>query len=500
MKITWSKLDTSHLSPNDAALLRRQYALDLRDQSNYEGARQVMLPLWKYVGEDPEVKGLVPSVAAEVLLCVGILTSWIGSKEGIEKSQETAKDLIGKAITIFQSLGDSLKVAESQTEIAYCYWREGGVDEARIMLTEALQKLSPQGNTKARALLKLVIVECTAGRYNVALDILTNNASDFKRITNHITLGTYHNELAIVLRHLAELEPLNREKHLQQAIGEFKTAGNHFRIAKNKVFAACVKNNVGLILLNMGHFKDAHKNLEEARRLSVSTRNKVQTAVIDESRAQVLIAEGRFKAAEGAARHAVRVLDKSGHQADLAEALITHGIALARLGRSEQALFTLQRAFETAQQAGALNIAGMAALTIIEELDQAPTQALSFAFDRASEWLPSPKNDELGPRLYAAARKLFARLSGGIEVDSEALTIKPFNFFDEVHRLEENLIRNKLSEANGRVTAAAKRMGMSYQGLAYMIQNRHPDLLKERTPVRRRSRKSGKDSQQESQD
>ncbi len=94
-------------------------------------------------------------------------------------------------------LGLTLLPAESQTEIAYCYWREGGLDEARIMLTEALQKLSPQANTKARALLKLVIVECTAGRYNVALDILTNNASDFKRITNHIILGTYHNELAI---------------------------------------------------------------------------------------------------------------------------------------------------------------------------------------------------------------------------------------------------------------------------------------------------------------
>jgi tetratricopeptide (TPR) repeat protein len=89
----------------------------------------------------------------------------------------------------------------------------------------------------------------------------------------------------------------------------------------------------------------------------------------------------------------------------------------------------------------------------------------------------------LGPRLYAAARKLFARLSGGNEIDSEALTIKPLNFFDEVHRLEENLIRNKLSEANGQITAAAKRMGMSYQTLAYIIRHRHPKLLKARSPV-----------------
>lgn len=496
MKIAWSKFDTSHLSPNDEALERCRFALDLRDQSNYEGARQVMLPLWKHVGDDPEVEGLDPSVAAEVLLCVGILTSWIGSKEGIEKSQETAKNLIGKAITIFEWLGDSLKVAESRAEIAYCYWREGGLDEARIMLTEALQKLSPQGNTKARALLKLAIVEWTAARYSVALDILTNNASTFKRITNHITLGTYHNELAIAHRHLAEWEPLNREKLLQQAIGEFKAAGNHFRLGKNKVFGACVKNNLGLLLLNLGRFKEAHKNLEEARRLSVSTRNKVQTAVIDESRAQVFIAERKYKAAEEVARHAVRVLDKSEHQVYLAEALITHGIALARLGKSEQALVTLERAFATAQQAGTLNLAGMAALTIIEELEEAPTETLSFAFDRASEWVPSPNSEELWPRLNAAARKVFARLHGGADVDSEALSIKPpFKLHEEVLRLEEMLIRNTLSEVNGRITAAAKRMGMSYQGLAYIIQNRHPTLLKERTPVRTRTRKKDMQSQ-----
>jgi tetratricopeptide (TPR) repeat protein len=430
-------------------------------------------------------------VAAEVLLCVGILTSWIGSREGIEKSQETAKDLIGRAIVIFESLGDSLKVAESRTEIAYCYVREGGLDEARIMLTEALQRLSPQGNTKARALLKLTTVEWSASRYNVAHDILTNNASTFKRITNHITLGNYHNELAVVLTNLAEWEPLNRDKHLQQAIKEFKTAGHHFRLGKNKVFGACVKNNVGLILLSMGRFKDAYKNLEEARRLSVNIKNKVQTAVIDESRAQVLIAEGKFKVAEGVARHAVRVLDRSGHQAHLAESLITHGIALARLGRSQQALFTLQRAFETAQQAGALNKAGMAALTIIEELDEAPTETLSFAFDRASEWVPSPQSEELWPRLNAAARKVFERLHGelGAEVDTQALTFKPFKLQEEMHRFEEMLIRNTLSEVNGRITPAAKHMGMSYQGLAYIIQNRHPKLLNERTPVRTRTHK-----------
>ncbi len=59
-------------------------------------------------------------------------------------------------------------------------------------------------------------------------------------------------------------------------------------------------------------------------------------AVMDESRAQVLIAEGKLKAAEEVARYAVRVLDKSGHQFLLGRRIDTHGIALTRRGRIEQ--------------------------------------------------------------------------------------------------------------------------------------------------------------------
>src|SRR6185295_6874135 len=94
MKITSRKLHASRPTTNDDALQKCQSALEKRDRSDYEGAREVMRPLWKRIGERPDVKGLHASVSAEVLICVGILTSWIGSKEELEDAQEIAKDLI----------------------------------------------------------------------------------------------------------------------------------------------------------------------------------------------------------------------------------------------------------------------------------------------------------------------------------------------------------------------------------------------------------------------
>lgn len=489
MNLTSPTRQSLRLPPNAEAHQKCQTALELRDRSDYQGARDVMHPLWERIGERPELKGLHADVRAEVLFTVGILTSWIGSKEGIENAQEAAKNLISESIGLYQALGDLTKVAACRAEIAYCYFREGALDEARIMLTEALQLLTAKGSTRARALLKLVIVEWSASRYNVALDLLTDNADLFKKITNHTVRGTYHNELGVVLRYLADSDPFNREKLLQQALKEYKEADHHFHLARNKVFGVCVKNNVGLTLLKLHRFKDAQKYLEQARRLSVSTKNKVQTAVIDENTAQVLVAEGRLKEAEGIARHAVRVLDKSGHQGFLADALITHGIALARLGKTEQAQFTLQRAVDTAHQVGALNKAGMAALTLIEEIEGLAPDVLEVAYDRASEWLAASQSQEVLQRVIAVSKKV--RGNPSAEMNSEGAAERLLNVTCDLNqeklKTERELIRQALAKVGGQLTQAASLLGMTYQGLAYTIEKRHPDLLKERSPIRRRS-------------
>jgi tetratricopeptide (TPR) repeat protein len=221
----------------------------------------------------------------------------------------------------------------------------------------------------------------------------------------------------------------------------------------------------------------------------VSTKNKVQTAVIDENIAQVLVAEGKFTEAEATARHATRVLDSTGHQGFLADALITHGIALARLGKTEQAQFTLQKAVNSAHQVGALNKAGMAALTLIEEIEGLAPDVLELAYDRASEWLATSQSQEVLQRVIAVSKKI--RVSPSVEMQLEGVTEPLLNLACDLNqeklKHERELIRQALAKVDGRLTRAASLLGMSYQGLAYIIERRHPDLLKERSPIRRRS-------------
>jgi tetratricopeptide (TPR) repeat protein len=488
MRITSRKINTAHLSANEEALVRCQAALELKDKGDYKGAREIMGRLWKRVGDRPETKALHASVSAEVLLCAGVLTRWIGSKEGIKDAQEVAKNLISESIQFFESIGDRKKVAAARIELACCYWREGALDEARIILVESLEKLTSAGNTRATAVLRLAIVEWSAERFNKALSILTENSSLFEKIPSQAIKGAYHSQLAMVLR---KLNSDKEEESFRQILHHYEKADHHFKLARNNVFRADVKNNIGNVFRELGRFQEAHVYLEQARRLRVRVKDKVGVAKIDDTRAQVLIAEKKFKEAEAVARGAVRVLEKSGHQCLLADALITHGIAISRLKQTERAQFTFQKAIEIGYQVGALNKAGLAALTLIEELDELPADTLYAAYDRASDWLAKSQSQDIMLRLNAAARKVFANIRGELkpEVATETVFNTPCTFPLEVLKFESGLIRQALAQSNGSVTHAAHLLGMTYQGLAYVIGSRHHDLLKARSPIHRRAPK-----------
>lgn len=489
MKLASPKLNLSHLSRNEQALSRCEIALELKDKADYNGALEIMRPLWRGVGARPDVTGLHSETAAEVYLCAGILTGWIGARNQIKDAQETARDLITESITYYEAQHDIRKVAEARSEIAYCYWRDGRVNEARIMLLDALERLPPAGIKRARALLKLVDVEHSAARYYDALKILTDNASVFANIRHLATKGSYHNELAITLRAIADAD--KRPDYFQQALTEYKAAEHQFKLAQNRIYRASVKNNIAVVLSRLGRFNEAHKHLDQARELTVRFKDRTRTAQIDSTRAELLIAEGKFKAAEAVARRAASSLEKAGHGCWLADVLILQAIALARLGKQDRAHVILQRAIQVAHESDALNKAGLAALTLIEEIEGLSLDTLQAAYQRAQEWLAGSQSPELLSRLNAAAAKLTQTLRGGLSSEEEIdiLLTKPLDLDKQLLEHEHELIKRALIQSNGSVTHAAALLGKTYQGLAHMIETKHPDLLKKRTPVRRRPRR-----------
>ena len=403
-----SRIDDLTLSRPERTRLRCRLAKELEEAGNYEAARGALGELWQRIGSRPQIAKLDQHTAAEVLLRAGALTGWIGSTKQIEGAQETAKNLISESITSFESLGNVTKAAEGQTELACCYWREGALDEARVILHDALARLTDDDNdVKAAALLRSAIVEGSATHLNESLRIFTESARLFEASSNHALKGKFHVNLATTLKNLGESE--NRQDYIDRALIEYAAASFHFEQAGHTSYRAAVENNLGGLYLNINRLHEAHEHLERARKLFARLKDEVHHAQVDETRARAFLAEGRNAEAEKAARSAIRTLEQGDERTLLAEALTTHGAALARCGNHKQARFTLQRAIEIAHQAGNLNEAGLAALAMIEELsDHLTHHELSAIYERAGELLANPHGSKSLSRLHSCAHRVLS--------------------------------------------------------------------------------------------
>ena len=381
---------------------------------------------------------------ARKVLCAGILTGVIGSKNQVTGAQETAKNFISESLSIFESLNYTNEATEARAELALCYWRTGEYNEARDILKETLSRLVADSELKARVLIRCALVERGAARYTDSLRILIDNAPLFGKVKNNIVKGSYHSTLANVLENLWEIE--RQQEYVDRAFVEYAAASYHFEQAGHQCYRANVENNLGFLHFKAGRYKEAHEHLNRARRIVIYLKDSGTLAQYDKTRTRVFLAEGNNAEAEKAARASIMILEQGGQSGLLAEALITHGTALARLRYYSQSYATLQHAIEVARESGSLSRAGEAALILIDEL-----------------------GEHLAPR--------------GVTSNLTGCSIK------DIRRYEHDLIKDALLRAEGSITHAAHLLGTSHQRVSYIIESRHRDLLKVRKPKKQRPRR-----------
>jgi len=470
-----------------------ELARGLEEAGEFERAAETLEPFWTGVPHRPETENLKDEAKAELLLRAGTLTGWLGSAKQVPGAQEVAKDLISESAAIFETLGMQEKTAEARVDLAICYWREGALDEARVTLRLVLDSLGDSRSEQyLRALSNSAMVERAATRDRDALRIYTEAAPLFDASTNNALKGKFHNSYATLLRSLGTSE--NREDYIDKALLEYAAASFHFEQAGHRRFHARVENNVGFLFATIGRFNEAQEHLARARSLHLSVGDHGGAAGAEDSRAQAFLLEGKYDQAEKAARSAVRSLKRGGEHALLAEALTTHGRALARLRQGHLARTALDQAIEIAQTAGNPDRGGIAAVTAIEELySYLPPNATEEYYRTAESLLSHSQNRSLITRLGECARRVLAASATEPTKETaspEIPTAMPpgFSLDAEVLRYEGNLIRKALEESGGSVTRAARLLGVTHQGLAFILNGRHSDLLSIRTPVKRRRR------------
>jgi CheY-like chemotaxis protein len=485
-----NQIHNETLNQDERICLQCQVARRLEEAGEYESACAALGELWTPKVAEKLPVGLDEAIKGEVFLRVGVLTGWIGSAQQIEGSQDVAKDLISHSLSIFENLQEQAKIAEAQTDLAYCYWRQGGFDEARVFLRDALTKV-PAKDCALRAVvcLRSALLENSATRFNDSLRILNEGLPLFQRSDNHALLGKFHNTLGLALKNLGDAE--RREDYIDQAFIEYTAASFHFEQAGHLRYCARVENNLGYLYSTINQFSDAHARLDRARTLFFNANDCGSVAQVDDTRARVFLAEGKNLEAERTTRSAVRTLGRGGEQALLAEALTTRGIALARIGRHRQSLNVLRQAVQVAETAGDLEAAGRALLSIVEEPDaQLRANQLVGVFRSACDLLAHAQDDRTKQRLISCGMRILGALHSQVQpLIGEASGWENFSFREHIIRCERVLIERALRDADGVVTHAARLLGFKHhQSLVSLLNHRHKDLINARSAIRPRRR------------
>jgi len=431
-----------HLPLGERALRSCQLAKQLEKAGEYEAAYEALNEFWPNRNQPPNLDNLDEPMKAEMLLRTGALAGWLGSADQTEGSQETAKNLITNSIKTFEKLGQAVKTAEARGDLALCYWREGAYDEARVHLASALSGIGNKDpELRAVLLIRAGIIEERTQQLQQALRFYYQAEPLLEESEDHALKGAFHNEFALLFTRLGTQE--NRRDYLDRALIEAAAASFHFEEAGNSRYLARVESNLGYLFFTIGQYADAHTHLDRARHLFLELKDKGASAQVDDTRARTLLAEGRVGEAERLVRRAVKVLERGDEQAVLAEALTTHGTALARLGNHLRSRAVLERAGEIAQTTGDLEGAGRAQLSIIEELGgKIPLRELLSIYRSAIELLKHSQDPPTYKRLISCAEKLLDELafSGTENHEARDQTWEGFSFKEYVRESERAVI------------------------------------------------------------
>jgi CheY-like chemotaxis protein len=482
-----TQLTTTELAQTAQAGHCCQLAKQCEKAGDYDAAREALSDFWPELNGHPMVDGLDARTTAEVLLRIGNISGWLGSARQSIGSQETAKNLITQSATIFEGLGEPIRIAEARSDLGLCYWREGAFDEARDFLRTAIAALLSDNDLRATALIRLAIVEKTAGRFNEALSIYREVSPLIETTKDDALKGSYHTSFATLLNRVGIAE--ERTDYIDRALIEFAAASFHFEEAGNVRYCAQVEANLGFLFLTIGRLNEAHSHIARARELYFSLGDIGRVAQVDDTRARALLTEGRYQEAERYARGAVRTLDKGDECSLLVEALTTHGVTLARLGNYSASRSELDRAIEAGENCGDLEGAGRARLSIIEELSgQTSTSEMAAIYVSALQVLKSSQDPSITQRLFATSAIVIDTFNAAEKRAAlKAESRDAISFKKEVHAFEEGLLERALRNAGGSVTIASRMLGFKHhQSLISLINTRHQELLKTRSVARKR--------------
>lgn len=306
-------------------------AVDLASRGDYRAAIEMLGDRWPGVGVEPERHGDRDTEFAQLLCVCGILTVELGSMSAAPL-QAPAKDLLSKAARLCDNDTDALR---ARYWLAVAYLRCGENHEALAVVDALLAEQSAESDVTFLAAAVKGLACLNLGRIDESEQAFESVAGLMSAVSP-ITQGRYLLNRGMLYR---------QTDRLDDAIACYEQAITALEIAGSLRLQAAARNNIAGVLMQRGLLDEAHASAAAALELFVKLRDLSHQAKVWDQRARIYSLEQNYVEMERCAARAVEILSAGDHDGWLAEALITHADALAKLGM-QRARGALSRALE----------------------------------------------------------------------------------------------------------------------------------------------------------
>ena len=447
-----------------------------------------------YCADEYVLNQISDALRAEVLLRTGSLLRRVADRNRINDDIERAKTYLFEALQLFRKIGDRNKTGEALVALAASYWSAGNYVRCRHLLNEPVFAELDAPVVNANRLYMLGIVARSEKMYRESASLFREVVAYCETIPSKALTCKYHGALGNSL--LLQAEKEGKPEHINEALFHYTISSQQAEESGNLRHAGFITNNLGYIFFKHDRVDEAHEHLNRARRIFEKLQDISCIAQVDDTRAQVLNAEGHYAEAAALIRRSIHTFEITGESAFLAESLLTLCSSLVGLGQIDEAAACAARAAEIFSLNEIVNGEGRAQLALAEIFSSNITPPLSKllrAFLRAARLLASEEDAKILRRIEHIEQRVgeltadshmaqvpknakAAPVAGGALWD-EGLTLE-----DAKARVEEWYLARLILE-HGTLEAIAQELGLTAEGVRQKIA-RYPQLDALRRAIR----------------
>lgn len=331
--------------------------------------------------------------------------------------QRRAKNCLTEAIILYEQLGNSIKAAESQVNLAFCYFNLDEKDNAKALLSLVEQQLAGERNPVfLQAKINQMLLFHFWAKYDVCLEIYDDIKSAMDGC-DHRLQGMFFTQAGNLFSSLNSHD--RAIDHLHEAIRFGELAGDNYLIGSNY-------NNLAFLYKNARDFEKATMYVALAIERFESVGQFGNVAHVLDTRAGIEFESGATASALVTIDESIRLFYQGEDFRGLTEALSNKVTFLLSLEKSADALATFAELHEVAKT-------------------------------------------QIGD---AAAR-------GFLDKFHDALLVGGGPLFEAEHRFRERRLRREFDRHGNRITDTARALGLSHQTLRNMLDNQFPALAAE---------------------